>query len=1119
MSARKFLSSRSAQGREKSRQLRFEPLEGRRLLAVDFHLLADVNQTQKPVPASIGPIVTIGATAYFSANDGVSGQELWKSDGTSEGTVRVKDIFPGDKGSNPRYLTEFQGVLYFAASDRYNSTTFYDNEDVDVELWRSDGTEAGTYRVKELVPGESESRIGQPMNAGGTLFFAAADSPGSATVLWKSDGTEAGTRMVTIPNVFYQPEFPILIGSARNALLFTDNGDLWSSDGTGDGTFRLKKFSDGPSYTEWPRVLSQTEEMTYFTANDGSGFGLWRTDGTVAGTFFIKEIEPSGWSPGVLSAASLGNTIIFGARDSEHGDELWKSDGTPEGTELLKDLRPGDFTWPWDSTPTLNSSRPAEFTAVDGFVYFLADSDAGLQLWRTDGAAEGTVLVKDLPGNGGNPRYSILENIGGTLYFSSGFSDASGPWIVDGTEAGMTPLKYVSGGTYSSHTRPAAELNGNVLFLASDGIHGTELWRSDSGTAAGAALVKDILPATAGSEPSLVTNVAGAIFFKANDGLRGEELWTSNGDMASTRLVKDIRPGLESSSINYLVDVGGTLFFTANDGATGQELWKSDGTAAGTVLVRDIIPGIASSGLTSLVNIDGTLYFVANDGVAGTELWKSDGTEAGTVRVKDISAGATGSAPEGLREIGGVLYFSANDGIAGREMWRSDGSEAGTHLVADLEAGVGASNPHSLTNVGGMIYFSATTGDPGGELWKSDGTAAGTVRVKNFVAGLGGVWPFGLANVNGELHFVLRDGNDAALWKSDGTEAGTVEVPGFDGSDYYSIAVTGQVGPTLFIVGSSFSAGKTLWSSDGLGDSLTTLIRESPLSNFVVWDNHLYFTKYDRWNGNELWRTDGTHAGTKLVRDFSNDKRDSFVGWPALTVVGDRLVLTVTTDRYGAELWISDPPSTLPAGDYDGNGRVDGGDFLAWQRGFGGSTTPAGSGADGDASGAVDAGDLALWKEQFGAGMASETAPLFAPHDAAPAGLWELGMQVDDAVVQVESNQAASLAVHDFHDYAALAQAVAAADSSTPEPRDRGGKNLLAKKNALAVVAAGERETRQDAALRLLAYDSCADAGDWRAADLSDELPATRSSLRRTGSSAGERRRGSAFESLHAEVK
>src|SRR5262249_43915428 len=150
--------------------------------------------------------------------------------------------------------------------------------------------------------------------------------------------------------------------------------------------------------------------------------------------------------------------------------------------------------------------------------------------------------------------------------------------------------------------------------------------------------------------PAYLTNVNGELFFSASDGVHGRELWKSDGTEAGTVLVKDIYPGFgyyyigedvqyypNSSNPMELTNVNGELFFTADDGVHGRELWESDGTEAGTVLVKDINPGGASSSPSRLTNLNGTLFFGAFDSTHGPGLWKSDGTADGTVLV---SAGA-----------------------------------------------------------------------------------------------------------------------------------------------------------------------------------------------------------------------------------------------------------------------------------------------------------------------------------------------------------------------------------------------------------------------------------------------------------------------------------------------
>ena len=67
--------------------------------------------------SSPGNLTAVGDTLFFSANDGSSGYELWKSDGTAAGTVRVADIRPGIDSSDPRYLTTVGDTLFFSADD------------------------------------------------------------------------------------------------------------------------------------------------------------------------------------------------------------------------------------------------------------------------------------------------------------------------------------------------------------------------------------------------------------------------------------------------------------------------------------------------------------------------------------------------------------------------------------------------------------------------------------------------------------------------------------------------------------------------------------------------------------------------------------------------------------------------------------------------------------------------------------------------------------------------------------------------------------------------------------------------------------------------------------------
>ncbi|MFL6134379.1 MAG: ELWxxDGT repeat protein [Nocardioidaceae bacterium] len=439
--------------------------------------------------------------------------------------------------------------------------------------------------------------------------------------------------------------------------------------------------------------------------------------------------------------------------------------------------------------------------------------------------------------------------------------------------------------TPASNPQNLANVRGKLFFTADDGVHGTELWKSN-GTKAGTVLVKDIKTAGAQYEeygPESLTAVGGRLFFTADDGVHGNELWTSDGTKAGTVLVKDIDPRGRHSHPSNLTDVGGRLFFTADDGVHGNELWTSDGTKAGTVLVRDIKPRSAPDdeygpdGPNWLTDVGGKLFFTADDGVHGSELWTSDGTKAGTVLVKDIDPEPRADydfGPLYLTDVGGRLFFSADDGTHGNELWTSDGTEAGTVLVKNIHPDAYDSDPSWLTVVGGKLFFSARDGIHGAELWTSDGTEEGTVLVTDIRPVARSSSPSSLTVVGGQLMFFADDGSRGAeLWTSDGTEAGTVLVK--------------DVNP---------GAGDGASESEGYGNSSPTAV-----------GGRLFFAADDGTHGTELWASDGTEAGTVLVKDLKPGAGHRYGDGPTeLTDVGGKLFFAARDGIHGSELWSSD---------------------------------------------------------------------------------------------------------------------------------------------------------------------------------------------------------------------
>jgi ELWxxDGT repeat protein len=285
-------------------------------------------------------------------------------------------------------------------------------------------------------------------------------------------------------------------------------------------------------------------------------------------------------------------------------------------------------------------------------------------------------------------------------------------------------------------------------------------------------------------------------------------------------------------------------------------------------MIKDINPGTGNSNPQWLINLNGILYFTATDAGANVELWKSDGTQSGTVMVKDIRPGTSGSHPTFLIRMGNALYFQADNGIHGGELWKSDGTAEGTVMIKDIYPGTATngSYPRNLTANNNIVYFQAMDAASGAELWKTDGTSTGTVMVKDINPGaVNHSSPQTLLNVNGTLYFAANNGaNGLELWKSDGTAEGTFMVKDISSGAANSFSVS--------------------------------------FSYLVNLNGTLYFPANDGVNGAELWRSNGTAAGTSLVTDLHPS--GSSQPWYLFVTSNNKLLFQATEPSAGLELYL-----------------------------------------------------------------------------------------------------------------------------------------------------------------------------------------------------------------------
>lgn len=870
-------------------------ISGVGLHAQPVSLVKDINPIAGGGNSSPTNITELNGQAYYSCNDGIHGLELWRSDGTAAGTVLVKDICPGIHGSMPETFLTIGDRLFFSAFDSIHGC----------ELWQSDGTEAGTTLAADIQSGSQGSAPANLVNVDGMLYFTADDGI-HGRELWKSDGTTSGTTLVADICPGANSSQMQQLTSYKGTLLFcADDGihglELWKSDGTGAGTVMIADIIPGTRGGMSPFGISTSllmkDDGVYFTASDGTnGVALWKTDATPAGTAQIASLPNTSCLAPCL--VNLNGMLLLSVYDFERGNQWWRSDGTRAGTVPITNILANSL----GVVPYWVTARTV--TVVDTNLFFPGyyDNTTGLNLWKTDGTAEGTMLVKDFTSSNSIATIGRMMNFNGKIVFTASNSVSGYElWQSDGTAAGTTLIRDIATGKASSKPVGLANINGRLFFQANDGIHGAELWQSD-GTGAGTSLVRDVRIWPGDANPTALTWWSNRLYFAANDGVHTNGLWQSDGTPGGTKMLKNLYPGLGGSNPKQILPAGNSLYFS-----TLNALWKTDGTSNGTVEIQSFSTKVPQS----LVMMIGHLFIALNAGGEGS-LWQSDGTTTGTEELSDlVSETRPSSSPENMIAVGDMLYFTANSayhGVFQRKLWQSDGTTAGTTMIPLDYLGQEFWGAGNLLNVNGVLFFTAWYNSAQPQVFKL--TAAGAVPL--------GVAPEtdptpsdlgSLVNVDGTIFLRASDIiHGPELWRTDEVMTNLVLIkdiwPGPDGS--YPANLTGFDG-TLVFTASDGVHGFELWKSDGTAAG-TVMIKDICPGNgdampgqFIAAGGVIYFAANNGVNGTELWRTDGTAPGTVMVADITGDFTSSS---PAnLTVAGTQLFFTAQTGTTGNELY------------------------------------------------------------------------------------------------------------------------------------------------------------------------------------------------------------------------
>ena len=350
---------------------------------------------------SVYDYVVVGDLLFFS-NAGETGRELWKTDGTPAGTLKIADIPPGDPSAGGTFYSA-RGLLFFMGG-----------LGAEARLWKSDGTPEGTTPVTDLAI----QRILVAQDDG--LIFQSDDGS-----VWITDGTAAGTMLFEQPPA---PPYPVTVnGTSFFASVESGSGTLWITDGTDAGTLPIADLGScdaaavlpvslftadgqledwaGPFFTSYCTQLHSCFECLPTTKSQ-----LWATDGSAGGT--VSLIDPPSAGIAIFPDTVLvGDTFFF-----QTDQAAWISDGTPAGT-----------------TPLVAGFRSGDPIAMPGRVFLRLETGGQDQLWVSDGTAGGTVPLAPF-------NASEFARVRKVAFLTEDLPTARALWRTDGTPPGTRPL-------------------------------------------------------------------------------------------------------------------------------------------------------------------------------------------------------------------------------------------------------------------------------------------------------------------------------------------------------------------------------------------------------------------------------------------------------------------------------------------------------------------------------------------------------------------------------------------------------------------------------------------------------------------------------------------------------
>jgi ELWxxDGT repeat protein len=833
------------------------------------YLVKDINQKNDPSYPEFK--IEYNGLLYFSADDGINGKELWRSDGTNT------QIFSNIDADVFHQFHQTNNLLFFTIS-KNNS----------FELWVSDGNQAGTLRLDSSI-----SSIGiHSLN--NQLYFQKGGD------IWVSDGTIAGTQSL---KSIYPNGNPLLSKFTvfNNELYFyADDGvhgqELWKTDGTPNGTQLLKDISPGQasSTSSGLQKLVPYNNKLYFTANDGThGAELWVTDGTTAGTHLFKDLLPGlgGSNPQELTVCN--NRLLFFNRGEYNviDAQIWTTDGDSNLVQSLHTLRSGE----WPARTGLHSLGHTAF--------FFSDNDwnSPYGIWKTDGISGSSFLGQapiytELP----PPDAPMLKEMNDKLYFM--LSD-DGLWQVDSSSLSFIDSFYRQ--TLFTNFTDLFPYQNELYFAWNNSNTDDEVepYKIEPLTA-NWSLLQNINNKNSSSDIYDLASVAGKVYFGVN-----EFIWESDGSANNTQSVYQstlylpwsvgpCHPGGLQPLNNAI------LAFSCGSQLYGMDVFQYQASVQGFFMRgHDLIPyknyyyfggfsglertnGVSDQLVFSPPNALSTSITIADLSVANQELyfymdyvvsngssytqkkglWASDGL-GNTRRIKSICDDCQWNDPIPESNFNFIsfkrnTFFTMQDIDYGTELWVTNGDQSGTLLHSDF----GNGNLSNFFVFHDFLYFKRNN-----QLWR----LANPTHQAYLLIDLDTLTDCHNARdfkvFNNFVYFIATDDNgEDILWMMNGPNSSFRPLLTPDGNPIRTSEITLMEDYMLF---SNWDPtyGREVWVSGGFTHNtyrLSDIMPGSASSNpglFSKAGNLIYFIADDGVHGRELWAIDALPLSQEIV--------------------------------------------------------------------------------------------------------------------------------------------------------------------------------------------------------------------------------------------------------------